>query len=415
MALKEILEANKVPLPPDFDERFKLVMMGLRKDPKFDEELKKFKEQSGGLKLSGMSDKLKSGLSSAKSRFDSGVSSAKNMLSSPEDKIPATEDVSPSLAPPLELDSEDWMGPRIRWFLGAVTSPYARVMLRGLFMIIFFISYLEALPVFGNILSAGLDLMVAGSKAITKAIQRQLPPTLGLLPIPYASLVGMILAGMYGALVWPMIAMVAFSRQDFSAAIESFIRAMPPPVGDTIADLFVEGNRLVARIDMKRRKLANDISIAIGKIANIIESVATKVSEGVSKVTEKMQNISQMKDQAIDRANQFKDQAIDRANQFKDQTIDRANRFKDQSRENPRTFQQKSLDDAFSEIKESPPTTQQISSSLRDLSSKIKNSAKEKISFEPTPVGQGRRKWLSTKRHRMNKWTKTRRIRFAKR
>ena len=116
MALREVLEANKVPLPPDFDERFNLVMMGLRKDPKFDEELQKFKEQTGGIKLSKMSDKFKSGIKSAKDDIQSRVSSV-------TDNIPATSNASISFAPPMELDSEDWMGPRIRWFLGAITSP----------------------------------------------------------------------------------------------------------------------------------------------------------------------------------------------------------------------------------------------------------------------------------------------------
>jgi len=85
MGLKDTLEANKVPLPSDFDERFNLVMMGLRKDPKFDEELRKFKEQTGGLKLYKMKDRFKSGINSVRDNIQSRVSSV-------TDKIPATPD-----------------------------------------------------------------------------------------------------------------------------------------------------------------------------------------------------------------------------------------------------------------------------------------------------------------------------------
>lgn len=412
MALKEVLEANKVPLPPDFDERFNLVMLGLRKDPKFDEELKKFKEQSGGLKLSGMSDKFKSGISSAKDRLNSGVSSAKGFLSSATDNIPATSDTPESLAPPLEFDSEDWMGPRIRWFLNAITSPYARVMLRGLFMVIFFVSYLESIPVFGNVLSAGLDIMIAGSKALTKTIQKQIPVFMGLIPIPFASLIGIIMAGIYGSMIWPLIAMVAFSRQDFTAAIESFIRVIPPPVGDTIADLFLEGNRVVARLDAKRQKLASDITTAIGTIANVIEDISTKINDGVSKVNAQVERASQMKNEALGKINE----QVDRAKQLKadtlgsiDQQLTKARELKDQA-----VATKTGLQDAFAQIKQAPPTTKEISTSLRDLSSKIKESAKPRASFEPTPVGQGRKR-LSTRRRSNSKWMKTQRTRSARR
>jgi hypothetical protein len=417
MTLKEVLEANKVPLPPDFDERFKLVIMGLRKDPKFEEELKNFKEQTGGIKLSGMSDKLKSGISSAKNRVNSGISSAKDMINSVKDKTRAAENATFKLAPPMELDSEDWMGPRIRWFLGAVTSPYARIMLRGLFMVIFFVSYLEAFPVYGSILSSALDVMVAGHKALTKTIQKQIPVFMGLIPLPFASLVGLVMAAFYGAIVWPMIAIVAFSRQDFTAAIESFIRVIPPPIGDTLADLFLEGNRVVARLEAKRQKLASDIIIAIGTIANIIEEVSQKVNNGVSKVNAQIERTSQMKDEAIEN---IKENVGQIKTQIKDDTVSTIKEIVDVTREPKQATVEKvaeppksSLQDAFSDLKKNPPTTKQLSTSLRNLSSKIKESAKPRASFEPTPVGQGRKR-LSTRRRGNSKWMTTQRIRFAK-
>lgn len=382
MGLKDVLEANKVPLPSDFDERFKLVMMGLRKDPKFDEELQKFKEQTGGIKLSGLSDKFKSGIKSAQDNI-------KNRISSVTDKIPATSDTSASLAPSLELDSEDWMGPRIRWFLGAVTSPYARVMLRGLFMVIFFISYLEAIPVFGNILSVGLDVMVTGSKIITKSIQKQIPFIMGLIPLPYAGLVGLMMAAIYGAMVWPIIAMVSFSRQEFAVAVESFLRVVPPPAGDMIADLFLESNRFVAKMDIKRKKLAHSIASAIGTIANLLENVGTKIGEGISDIRSRIGKVSQLKNQAVDRVKQLK--------------TDTLGRIDDQLSKVP------SLQDTFSKIKESPPTTKEISTGLRDFSNKIEESA----NMQPPPVGQGRNP-LSTRRRGINKWMKTLRTKSAR-
>jgi hypothetical protein len=281
MGLKDILEANKVPLPSDFDERFNLVMMGLRKDPKFDEELRKFKEQTGGIKLPGITDK-----------FNSVKKDIENRVASASDKIPATADTPMSLAPPMKLDSEDWMGPNIKWFLDAITSPYARVMLRSVFMVIFFVSYLEQLPAFGNIIGATLDLMVAGTRIITKSIQKNLPPIIGLLPLPYASLFGIVLAGMFGAIVWPLVAMVSFSRQEFAVSIESMFRAIPPPFGDTIADVFTDGNRMVAKLNMRRQKLASDLITAFGTIANVVSDVNNKINFKVGNVGSNIENLT---------------------------------------------------------------------------------------------------------------------------
>jgi hypothetical protein len=403
MGLKDILKANKVPLPSDFDERFNLVMMGLRKDPKFDEELQKFKEQTGGLKLSKMTDKFKSGINSVRDNIQSRVTSA-------TDKIPATPDTPSSLAPPMELDSEDWMGPRIRWFLGAVTSPYARVMLRSLFMVIFFVSYLESIPVFGNILSVGLDIMVTGGKIITKSIQKQVPFLMGLLPLPYAGLVGLMMAAIYGVMVWPIIAMVSFSRQEFTVAMESFLRAVPPPAGDMIADLFLESNRFVAKMELKRQKLADSIITAIGTVANLIEDVSTRMSNGVSKVTSQVANVSQMKDRFV---NRVKSQIPTSFQQTYD-SVTQPPAYPPPAYPPPAypppavAAEPNTLANAFENIKQTAP--QGIVNNMKSFSDKIKQSA----SLPRAPVGQGRKR-LTTKRRGSSKWMKTRRAKYVKR
>jgi hypothetical protein len=413
MGLKDILEANKVPLPSDFDERFNLVMMGLRKDPKFDEELRKFKEQTGGLKLSKMTDRFKSGINSVRDNIQSRVTSV-------TDKIPATPDTSSSYAPPMELDSEDWMGPRIRWFLGAVTSPYARVMLRSLFMVIFFVSYLEAIPVFGNILSVGLDVMVTGGKIITKSIQKQIPFVMGLIPLPYAGLVGLMMAAIYGAMVWPIIAMVSFSRQEFTVAMESFLRVVPPPAGDMIADLFLESNRFVAKMELKRQKLADSIITAIGTVANLIEDVSSHMSNGVSKATSQVANVSQMKDRFV---NRVKSQIPTSFQQTFD-SVTQPPAYPPPAYPPPAypppaypppaypppavANEPNTLANAFENIKQTAP--QGIVNNMKSFSDKIKESAK----LPRAPVGQGRKR-LTNRRRINTKWMKTRREKYVKR
>ena len=248
MGLKDILNRHNIPIPSDFDERLEIIISGLKKKSNFNSKLSAFKKHHGG--------------------------------ADPE-------------APAVTPDSEDYLGPRIRWFLEAITSPYARTVLEGVFMVVFFISYLEKLPVFGNILAASLDVILAGGKMMTKSIQSILPAMIGVIPLPYTSMAGIAVAALFGFIVWPIIALVSLSRKDFGAAVEAFIRIIPPPVGDMIANTFLEGNRAVAKIDEKRVKLGNDISNALRMVSETVTTLSSTMKEGVSKLAEQTQKASQ--------------------------------------------------------------------------------------------------------------------------
>jgi hypothetical protein len=240
MGLRDTLEKHKIPIPEDFDERLDIIVSGLKRKSSYKQKLEKFKKHrptSGGAE-------------------------------------------PPPVAPPITPDSEDYLGPRLRWFLTAVTSPYARTMLQGIFMVVFFVSYLEKIPIFGSILSASLDVILAGGKTLVKSVQSILPAAIGVIPLPYASMVGIAMAALFGFTVWPIFAIISLSRQDFVAAIESYIRMIPPPIGDMLANTFLEGNRAVAKIDEKRIKLGNDIANGLNKISELANTVSSSMKEG---------------------------------------------------------------------------------------------------------------------------------------
>jgi hypothetical protein len=237
MGLRDTLKKHEIPIPEDFDERLDIIVSGLKHKPNYKEKLEKFKKHRGGAE--------------------------------PE-----------PVAPPIIPDTEDYLGPRLRWFLSAMTSPYARTMLQGIFMVVFFVSYLEKIPVFGSILSASLDVILAGGKIMVKSVQSLLPAAIGVIPLPYASMLGIAMASLFGLIVWPIFAIISLSRQDFVAAIESYIRIIPPPIGDTIANTFLEGNRAVAKIDEKRIKLGNDISAGLSQISELASTASTTMKEG---------------------------------------------------------------------------------------------------------------------------------------
>lgn len=236
VALLEVLDRNNVPYDKEeVIKRYNLFMKGLRRDPSFEKELKKFNKQKGG------------------------------------EKIPI--EVKPS--------EDDYLGPRMRWIVDVIGSPFAQSGIRVLFMVLFFVSYLESIPAFGSILSAGLDITVAGAKMMVKTIQKSLPPLFGILPIPFASLFGMSIAALFGMIIWPLVSIVSFSRQDFTAAIESFFRIIPPPMGDTIADIFLEANRAVSRLDEKRKKLVSDLTSGLDTVISLTQSASKNIGSQV--------------------------------------------------------------------------------------------------------------------------------------
>ena len=336
MVLKDILQQHNIPLPDDYEERFDVLISGLKKDKDYESKLAKFKSQSGG--QAGM--------------------------------------------PKETREAEDFLGPKLRWFVDAMGSPYAQTIIRTLFMVIFFLSYLESVPVFGSILSAVLDLMTMGGKAMTKTIQKIIPPTLALIPLPYMNFVGMGVAALFGMFVWPVVALVSFSRQDFTAAVDSFVRVLPPPMGDMIADNFLEINRTVARIDAKRQKLVADITSALTSLASASKDVSTNVSEGALKLAQKTQ------DAAVDTAAKISTASATAAEKVK--AVKEGIQIPELKKPEFVSFQKENVP-ASQIIKEVPK--------LKEI--------EKKIAFAPTPVRRGGKK-LSRKMRGKGKW-KTRR------
>ena len=240
MGLKDTLEDHKIPLPVDFDERLDIVVSGLRGSPEYKSKLEEFKKQKGG------------------------------------------------------ADGEDWLGPKLNGVIDGLTSPAARSVLQSLFLVVFFVKYLESIPVFGSILSATLDLVIMGSKMLVKNVQKTLPPLMGLLPLPYASMVGLSLASVFGLLVWPVLALVSFSRADFTAAIDSYVRIIPPPIGDAIADTFLEANRTISRLDEKRKKVGEDIANAFQLISDSVQETSSQMKQGFSTLSDKTREAVQI-------------------------------------------------------------------------------------------------------------------------
>lgn len=238
MGLRDILNKYKL-LTDETAERIDLLMSALRRKPGYSDALKRYGAQSGG------------------------------------------------------GDSGDFIGPQISAFVDAVKNnpDVFRTMLASLFSAVYILDSAEHLPGFGSILGASLDVMLMGGKVLTRSIQAGLPVLVGLLPIPYASMAGLGMAAVFGMIAWPMIALVSLSRQDFATATDAYIRAIPPPFGDMLANVFTEGNRAAGKINARREQLGEDLAAAFKMISESLSgpevqnaqqgfnSLATRVRE----------------------------------------------------------------------------------------------------------------------------------------
>jgi hypothetical protein len=279
--LLELLKRHKVPIPDDYEERVDAVVSCLRKSPDCKKKLDAFKQQKGGATPEEQT------LIDARAR-----ASAPPPLEPWDDskgKYPSTSKFVP---PRFFPDNTDYLGPRLKWLLKATASPYAPVMFQALFMVLFFLSYLESIPVFGSILSVSLDLILAGGKVLLKTVQSILPTTLGLIPLPYSYMFGFGLSAVLGMFLWPVFAIVSTSRQDFVSAIESWIRIVPPPIGDILANNFIELNRMAGRIDEKRVKLGNDISTALTTLSEFASQASQSAKDGLISLSAQVKDAS---------------------------------------------------------------------------------------------------------------------------
>lgn len=188
--------------------------------------------------------------------------------------------------PPIKMERTpgDYLGNAARWWVKAASSPYLGALVKLTFFIMFFLSFLESTPLVGSVASVALDITLAGGKVLIKALQKALPSVLGLLPLPYAQLTGVVLVSVVGLFLWPILAMISFGRQDFTSAIESMFRIIPMPVGDAIADAFLELNHMADRVSVKKDKLVDDVWSGLKTIQSLTSSVVGAAPAALERV-----------------------------------------------------------------------------------------------------------------------------------
>jgi hypothetical protein len=191
-----------------------------------------------------------------------------------------------TIVPPVTVERTpgDFLGNAARWWVKAASSPYLGALVKMTFFIMFFLSYLESTPIVGSVVSVALDATLAGGKALIKTLQKAIPSMLGLIPLPYAQLSGVAVVSVVGLFLWSILAMISFGRQDFTSAIDSMLRIIPIPIGDALADGFLELNHMVDRVSLKKDKLVDDVWSGLLTIQNLTDQVSGVAPEALERV-----------------------------------------------------------------------------------------------------------------------------------
>lgn len=201
-----------------------------------------------------------------------------------ETKKPPVDDDLTCL-PGFKGDTNDFLGPWMRWFVNTVTSPNASVAkfgVRILMIVIFFVSYLENLPMVGGLLGAALDLTVGASKAATKLIQTGIVTLFGI--IPFGGLIGFMLATFFGWFAWTLISVISFSRQEFGESLSAIIHTAPYPMGNILGDTFDAGNQSLGKVQKNAGKIWGNIKDVLRYLGGTDEKAKAASEKIVSAV-----------------------------------------------------------------------------------------------------------------------------------
>jgi hypothetical protein len=186
-------------------------------------------------------------------------------------------------APVKTVATGDPFGDLFRGLKDGLESPEAVFILQTILGFLFALSTVEDIPMVGSLLSVSLDVVTSAGRMLMKALQKGIPTLLGLIPLPYMSLLGLIFVSLIGMIVWPLLAMVSFSRQDFTAAMDSLLRVIPPPIGETLAEVFLTANGTAAKVGHSVDKFMGQLIGGVDAIVALLGTVETKATEAATK------------------------------------------------------------------------------------------------------------------------------------
>ena len=157
------------------------------------------------------------------------------------------------------------------------TMKTVQMMIRMVIPFIFILDTLENTPLFGDLVGAALDVTAAVLPVMASTVQTLTPGIVGLIPIPLAGTVGILLGWLFSLWFLWLAMVIGISRKEFAAALEA-TAAMVPVIGPALS----RGVKAVETVGTKFYNRADKISESISKAFGSLQGAIAKVKSTAS-------------------------------------------------------------------------------------------------------------------------------------
>jgi hypothetical protein len=147
------------------------------------------------------------------------------------------------------------------------TIKTVQMVIRMVIPFIFILDTLENTPLFGDLIGAALDVTAAVLPVIASNIQTITPGLVGLIPVPLAGTIGIVLGWLFSLFFLWLAMVIGISRKEFAAALEA-TAGMVPVVGPALS----RGVKAVETVGTKFYNRADKISASISKAFGSLQS-----------------------------------------------------------------------------------------------------------------------------------------------
>ena len=155
------------------------------------------------------------------------------------------------------------------------TSQGVAIFLSTLPKFLFILKTVEKIPALGVLIGVVLDAMLTGLSTGGEMFQNLV------VLVPGA---GPAIVAIFGIFFWPPVAMIAFSRADFSEATEIYLKAIPFGIGKILSTAF-------SKTDKFATKIADRLGLIKAQVTGIVDKLKSTLSNAKSVVEEKTQGV----------------------------------------------------------------------------------------------------------------------------
>lgn len=154
-------------------------------------------------------------------------------------------------------------------FVDAIsTQEGAAAFLSTLPKFLFILDSIEKSPDFGILIAVMMDAMLAGLSTGGELFQNLMILIPGFGPA---------IVAVFGIFFWPPLAMIAFSREDFSEASEMYLKAIPFGIGRTLSTAFMKTDKFATKFGNRFEEIKENSQLAFGRLKDTLKETTASI------------------------------------------------------------------------------------------------------------------------------------------